>query len=128
MYITNYKCFMDSLFWLACLCAIMFGCCFKDSITHLQVLQIAMKFLLQMASDIKGPFHRTCHQWQLVIHWLLPWQQCFIAIKIKNVTLFVSEWQIVIDDKFYEMGPRIHQITGTVEPRYKEVGYNKILL
>ena len=27
-------------------------------------------------------------------------------IKIKNVTLFVSEWQVVIDDKFYEMGPR----------------------
>ena len=26
-----------------------------------------------------GAFHRTCHHWQFVIHWLLPWQQCFIA-------------------------------------------------
>ena len=26
-----------------------------------------------------------------------------IIIKIKNVTLLVSEWQIVSDDKFYEM-------------------------
>ena len=28
--------------------------------------------------EIWGPFHRTRHQWQLVIQWLIPWQQCFM--------------------------------------------------
>ena len=29
--------------------------------------------------------------------------QCFIANQIKNVTVLLSEWQIVSDDKFHEM-------------------------
>ena len=38
-----------------------------------------------------GPFHRTCHQWQLVIHWLLPWQQCFIANQNQECH-FICQW------------------------------------
>ena len=39
----------------------------------------------------KGPFHRTCHQWQLVIHWLLPWQQCFLANQNQECH-FICQW------------------------------------
>ena len=38
-----------------------------------------------------GVFHRTCHQWQLVIHWLLPWQQCFIANQNQECH-FTCQW------------------------------------
>ena len=38
-----------------------------------------------------GPFHRTCHQWKLVIHWLLPWQQCFIANQNQECH-FTCQW------------------------------------
>ena len=44
-----------------------------------------------------APFHRTFHQWQFVIHWLLPWQQCFIANKNQECHF--------IDAKFYETPP-----------------------
>ena len=39
-----------------------------------------------------GVFHRTCHQWQLVIHWLLPWQQCFIANQNQECH-FICRWK-----------------------------------
>ena len=56
-----------------------------------------------------GAFHETCHHWQFVIHWLLPWQQSVTVLhsqsKYKNVTLLVSEWQIVSDDKFHDIPP-----------------------
>ena len=41
--------------------------------------------------EFRGVFHRTCHQWQLVIHWLLPWQQCFIANQNQECH-FTCQW------------------------------------
>ena len=38
-----------------------------------------LKVAWHMCKHSWALFHRTCHQWQLVIRWLLPWQQCFIA-------------------------------------------------
>ena len=37
---------------------------------------ICITFIIKQ-TIIRGPFHRTCHQWQLAIQWLLPWPQCW---------------------------------------------------
>ena len=55
--------------------------------------------------ELLGVFHRTCHQWQRVIHWLLPWQQYFIANQNPECH-FTCQWMTNCHWwQFYEMGP-----------------------
>ena len=59
----------------------------------------------------QGVFHETCHHWQFVIHWLLPWQQSVTVLHSQSksrMSLYLSvnvHVQIVSDDKFHEMPP-----------------------
>ena len=57
----------------------------------------------------RGAFHETCHHWQFVIHWQVTF---LILIGYETLSLtvamvIVSEWQIVSDDKFHEMPPKV---------------------
>ena len=54
-------------------------CCWVDVPPPIPYSWHQKEDLIAAPMMVRGPFHRTCHQWQLVIHWLLPWQQCFIA-------------------------------------------------
>ena len=49
------------------------GNCYDELQITRQPFRTTFLHIMMATSD------RTCHQWQLVIHWLLPWQQCFIA-------------------------------------------------
>ena len=39
----------------------------------------------------RGPFHRTCHQWQFVIHWQIKWHSWF-WLAMKHCCHGSSQW------------------------------------
>ena len=72
---------------------------------------------LSAIKQYRGVFHETCHHWQFVIHWLLPWQQSVTVLQSQSksrMSLYSSvNDKLSVMTSFMKCPPGLRLVVGT---------------